>query len=247
MRDGEVQLVAASLSYSTVLSIVPFLAVVLAALNSIGGMETLYPKVERMLLINFQDTLGSEGIRLLQSMIKRVLSGKFGTIGAGVLVLTSTRLIYDMERGLHRVWNIKNTRPLLQRLLVYWIFLLALPIVLALSVHLNQATPVLEIKNLFPSSGRSAAVFFVLIFLLNKMVPNIKVRWFACLVGSLMTTTLLLALQWGFGKLTHSVFQYSKLYGGIAAVPAFLIWVLLIWQIVLFGVAITASLHRSRN
>ena len=93
MAHEDLSLVASALAFSTVLSLIPFLAVTLAALNYFDGLETLTPKVEVFLLENFNSTAGSEGIQLLKKGIARIQSGRLGGIGAFVLILTATRMM----------------------------------------------------------------------------------------------------------------------------------------------------------
>lgn len=247
MKDGELQLVAASLSFSTALAIIPFFAVVLAALQHFGSLDVLYPKVETLLLTNFKGSIGTEGINVFKKIIERIHDGKTGSVGALILILTSTRLIFDMEHGIHRVWHIKTRRSLFRRLFIYWLLLLALPFALATYVAFINIKTVEPIIHLFPTEIRAGAITFILLYLIYKYVPDIKVKWFPAAISAAVATCLLGILQIFFKTLTREVFNYSKVYGSIAAIPAFLIWTLFVWQIILFGVALNASLQKKRQ
>lgn len=243
MKDGELQLVAASLSFSTALAIIPFFAVVLAALQYFGALDSLYPKVEALLFTNFKGSLGTEGVNVFKKIIQRIHEGRTGTVGALVLILTSTRLIYDMEHGIHRVWHIKTKRSLFQRLFAYWLLLLIFPFLLAIYVAFINFKTVEPIILLFPSEFRVVSILFLFLFLTYKFVPNTKVKWVPALISAAVATGLLSILQMFFKTLSREIFNYSKVYGSIAAIPAFLIWILFVWQIILFGVALNASLQ----
>lgn len=104
MREGELQLVAASLSFSTIIGLVPFLAVVLATFKSIGGLEELYPKVESFLLIYLREAAGSDVTKFIRIFIKNINAGRLGTTGAVFLFITSVKLLHDMEVGINRIW-----------------------------------------------------------------------------------------------------------------------------------------------
>ena len=127
MRDGELALVAASLSFSTAIALVPFIAVVLATFQSIGGLEALYPKVEALLLRNMREAAGSDVTNFIRIFLKNISAGKLGTTGAVLLFLTSIRLLHDMEVAIHRVWNVRNSRPFYKRLIYQWALILVIP------------------------------------------------------------------------------------------------------------------------
>ena len=77
MKDGEVQLVAASLSFSTAIALVPFIAVVLATFQSIGGLEALYPKVEMFLLRNMREAAGSDVTKFIRIFLQNIKTGYY--------------------------------------------------------------------------------------------------------------------------------------------------------------------------
>lgn len=234
LQDGEIGLVAASLSFSTVLSIVPFLAVSLAVIQKLGGLEALYPKVEKLILSNFSTALGTDGLSLIKASLKRMTSSKLGSLGAIFLVFTSTRLIYDMERGIHRVWNIKNKRNFFQRITYYWLSILVFPFGLAIY------TAILSTKEFHPMALQVASIVFFLT-LIYKIVPNVKVPWPSAFFGSLIGTVSLLITNSLFLWFSKKAFYFGKLYGSIASIPLFLLWVLLIWYAILFGATASAS------
>ncbi len=105
LRDGEIQLVAAALAFSTALSIIPFLAVSLTAFQSFGGFEALYPKVESLILSNFKEVVGSDVSNFIRKAIARTQIETIGVMGVLILIFTSLRMVYDMETGLNRIWN----------------------------------------------------------------------------------------------------------------------------------------------
>jgi membrane protein len=233
--DGEIALVAGSLSFFTVLCIIPFLAVSLVIIQKIGGLESLYPKVEKLILAYFSSIIGTEDITLIKKSLKRMISGKVGGLGALFLVLTSTRLIYEMERGIHRVWNIKNERNLFQRITYYWLSILLFPFGLAIY------TAILSTKEIHTFSFQIFSILFFLM-LVYKIVPNIFVPWRAAIWGAIVGTVSLLITNQIFLWFSKQAFNYGKLYGSLAAIPLFLLWVLLLWYAILMGAATSASM-----
>ncbi len=247
VQDGELQMVAASLAFSTVLSLIPFLAVSLTILQKLGGLESLYPQVEKMIFSNFSETAGGEGIRLIKAAILRMQSAKIGFWGALILIMTSTRLIHDMEVGINRVWNIENKRSLAQRVFFYWLAIIVFPFGLATLVAINSMRQLSEISNQIPTELVYISVFFLVLMFVYKIVPQVFVRWRSAVASAMVGALGLMSVHRLFLWFSRKVFNYSKLYGGLASIPLVLLWILLLWYAILFGAAIGASLQKKEN
>jgi membrane protein len=242
--SGEIQLVAGALSFSTLLSLVPFMAVSLATLQYVGGLEAIYPKVEAIALQYFQGATGSEGTQVIHRVFRRVQTGRMGGWGAVALVLASVFLVNDMEKGLHRVWNLPTRRPLHQRIILYWIFMILFPTVLACYAALSSTKFYASLTAVVPANNLSILILFLTLYLVYKVVPNTRVSIGAAFVGALIGTVGLTALFTSFKWLTQSFFTLGKLYGSFAAIPTLLVWILLTWYMVLVGAAISASFRK---
>lgn len=245
IKEGELQLVASSLAFSTVLSLIPFVAVSLAVLQKIGGMEVIYPNVERWILSNFSETAGQEGIKLIKGALGRMMSGRLGYLGAFFLLMTSTRLIADMEIGINRVWNINNDRHLAKRMFFYWLLILIFPICLAGYVAIYYTKEYSDLSQQVGHGVFHATLLASILFFVYKFVPALKVRTSSALIGAGVGSILTITVHKGFLWASHTVFNYSKLYGGIAALPLVLLWVLLLWYCILFGAVVSASFKHS--
>lgn len=239
--SGELQLIAAALSFSTVLSLIPFLAVSLATLQYVNGLETLYPKVESIALQYFQGPMGAEGMSIVQKVFKRIYAGRMGSWGAVVLILASILLINDMEKAIHRIWNLPDRRPLFQRIFFYWVSLIFFPMCLVVFVALTSLKIFGNVTTFIPISLLQTVLLFLALFLVYKVVPHTKVTSRSAATGAVLASIGLILLTKSFKWLSQSFFSWGKLYGSFAAIPALLIWILLIWYIVLLGAAITAS------
>lgn len=239
ISDGELQLIASSLAFTTVLSIVPFVAVSLAIINYIEGLEALYPKAQSLVLSFFGGPLGNEGVKILKTIFLRLQSGKIGPLGALALALTSVMLIREVESAFHRIFNILNRRPLYKRWFLYWVFVLSFPFILAATVAIGSLKPVIGVM---PSSLFLYIVICLVLTLLFKVVPNTKVGILESFAGASCSTLGLWGLANTFKWMTNSVFNYSKFYGSLAAFPAALIWIQMIWFLILLGATITSSL-----
>lgn len=248
MRDGELQLVAASLSFSTVLAIIPFIAVVLATLKFVGGgFELFYPKVQQLFLHNLRETAGAAAARTIRGFLNNISAGKMGATGAIFLIATSFRLLHDMEVGIHRLWNVKNSRLVYKRLLFYWLLILLLPFALALYVSFVSLENVSAVRRLLPRGVSDFGFVWVALVIVYKFVPNLKVNWAPVFISSGLTALVLYVAQKGLTWVTGQLFNYDKIYGSFAAIPVLLIWILTIWYIILGGVAVCASLQKRRK
>lgn len=244
MRAGEIQLVAASLSFSTVIALVPFIAVVLATFQSIGGLEALYPKVEALLLKNMREAAGSDATKFIRIFLRNISAGKLGTTGAILLFITSLRLLHDMEVGINRVWNRPNTRPFYKRLIYQWGLILAIPVFLAIYVGFTSLEEFQFVHRVLPAGASNSLVLVGSLFLIYKFVPDVSVHSRAAFLSSLVTSLALFCVHKTYSALAVGFFSYNKIYGSFAALPLLLFWILTIWYVILAGVALCASLQR---
>ncbi len=243
-RDGEIQLVAASLSFSTLLSIVPFLAVILATFKFLGGDDILYSRVENLVLLYFKEAAGPQFALIIKTAIRNIHAGGLGLVSAVFLVLTSFRLMHEMEYGILRVWNQKNTRPLLKRFFVYWFLVIILPVFLAIYVGFTTLVRMQFGRQYLPGALSGMSTLCLVLYLTYKYVPDIKVKTKSALFSALLASLGLFVVQSTFTWVAIKLFRMNNIYGSFAALPIFLIWVLTIWFVILGGVAICASTQR---
>jgi membrane protein len=244
MRDGEMQLVAASLAFSTAIGLVPFLAVVMATFQSIGGLEALYPKVEGLLLYTLREAAGPDATKFIRIFLRNISAGRLGTMGAVFLVITSVRLFHDMEVGIHRVWNQRNTRPYYKRLIYQWFWILFIPILLAVYVGFTSLEQFKFVSALIPAPLSNAFVLIGCLFLVYKMVPDFSVSTKAALISAAIAAIGMYGVHKFWALLAINFFNYNKIYGSFAALPILLLWILSLWYVILMGVALCASLQK---
>lgn len=246
LREGEIRLVAGSLAFSTVLAIIPFLAVTLAVFQTIGGLEFLVPKIQNLFFRYFREALGVEFLSFIRSVLKRINPKTLGTTAALILVFTSFRLLQDIEYGINRMWKQRPLRPLHKRFAVAWVLMLIIPVLLAIYAGFRSVE---FFKPLFRHyrdwvDGLAAMLF---IFFMYKFVPEAKVRTKIAFLGALLSALAIVGLVKSFAAVTKSFFLVSKLYGSVATIPLFLIFILIVWYIILIGAAFVASNHTNES
>ncbi|MFG6487843.1 YihY family inner membrane protein [Roseateles sp. BYS78W] len=247
-REEKLGLTAGSLTFTTLISLVPLLTVMLAVF-------TAFP-----MFSNFQSALEQYFLKSLipANIAKPVLASltqfaskasKLGAVGLVALGVTALALMLTIDRTLNAIWRVKRPRPMAQRVLVYWAGLTLGPLLLGGSLTLTSYAISVGQGYLtaLPSSVSTAlgSIDIVLLGLamggLFHYVPNTHVRWRHALLGGAFVS-----IGFSFAKsllawYVKQVPTYSTLYGAFATVPVFLIWVYLGWVIVLLGAILAAN------
>ncbi|MGE0725369.1 MAG: YihY family inner membrane protein, partial [Alphaproteobacteria bacterium] len=172
-----------------------------------------------------------------------------GVIG---LAVTAILLLFTIEARFNFIWRVPTERPLLGRVLSYWAILTLGPLMLGASLSLSSG--VIEWADRAGLGVALARVAWLLTFLLGAaafsalylIIPNRAVRWRDGLTGGIVAAVLFKLLQWGFGYYVTEFVSYQAVYGAIAALPIFLLWMYLIWAVVMFGAVIAAALPEWR-
>ncbi len=246
ITSGELQLIASALSFSTILSIIPFLAVTLSTIQYMYGFEKLYPQIQTLVLEYFHGPLGTEGVQFAQDIIKKMHSRKFGALGAVALILTSVLSINHIEKAFHRIWNLPERRPLHKRIFLAWMALILFPAGLAVYTAATSIKVLNNIVSIFPTPLVNTLLLFAVLFSLYKIVPHTRVSGKAAATGAAFGSLGLIILWRTFKWINHSFFSWNKVYGGFAAIPTFLIWVLFFWYVILIAAGIAASFRSEK-
>lgn len=246
VRQSEMQLLASSLAFATVVSIVPLLAVSLSVFKAYGGFDKMLGEIERLVIQNLAGAAGVEVRRALRAAIERVHSGALGLGGMAGLVITSTKLFHDMDAAIHRVWGLRKGRPLLRRLLVYWAIMFAGPVGLAATLGLVGSIDI-ELVSAFPKRSLGLGLGWFALFAVCKWVPARVVDTRPALWSSIGGAVAFMAAQEVYSTLTKQILSYNKVYGSLASIPIFLLWILILWQICLGTVAFCAAWQMRRD
>jgi len=246
--DGQLTLRAMSMVYTTLLSMVPLLALTFSVLKGFGVHNQLEP-----LLLNTLSALGDKGVEIatqIVTFVENIKVGVLGSLGLGMLVYTVISLLYKIEMSFNYVWHIERARPFGQRFSEYLSVILVGPILIfsalgmtaslmSSSIVQTLATiPVLGwmvdyIGKLIPYTLVVGAFTFVYIFM-----PNTKVRILPALIGGTAAGIAWEAMGWAFGAFVVNSSNYTAIYSGFAILIMFLIWMFVSWLILLLGASI---------
>ena len=247
---------AASLAYTTLLSLVPLLAVgfvFLSALPVFQGIG-LQRQIEDFVFTNFVPALGAS----IQSHILefRQKATGLGAVGFAVLSATVLALLATIESAFNAIWRVRRKRRRMLQLLTYWALLTLGPLLigtgLAVSSYLVSLPLFSEVETNWGLQGKLLGTLpFVLTFLafllVYKLIPNRHVPLTHALGGSLVASILFEFAKRGFTYYITHFPTHEAIYGAFASIPIFLIWIYLCWVIVLLGAEITRSLTTFAN
>jgi membrane protein len=248
LADGQLTLRAMSLVYTTLLSLVPLLALSFSVLKAFGVHNQVRPA-----LLAFLAPLGTKGAQITEQVIgfiDNIRVGVLGAVGLGMLIYTVTALLQKIELSFNFVWRVKRARPLAQRFSQYLSVLTIGPVLvfsaIGITASFMSSTVVQSLLAIEPFGTLIDVVghlvpyllviaAFALIYLL---MPNTRVRLGSALVGALVAGVLWQSLGWGFATFVTASTQYTAIYAGFAIVIVSMIWLYLNWLIVLIGASL---------
>lgn len=253
------QLRAAALTFYSILSLIPILAMVFGIAKGFGFEQTLELLLQEK--IASRDMVAQEGLDWIISKAKLLLESTRGSLIAGVglivLMWAATRVLRHIEAALNDIWEIKNSRPWIRN----FTDLLSIMVVAPILFILAQSTTVFItaiIQDLSKGMELLGHLFllmklvpFGLIWLLFTMiyvvVPNTKVNFKSALVAGVIVGTTFQLSQWIFFKSQMGISKYNAIYGSFAFLPLLLIWIQTAWLILLLGAEIAfANQHINR-
>lgn len=245
--------IGASLAYTTLLSLVPLVALVVGIVSIFPFFRTVLAQVNRFLVQNLLPE--KAGAVIAQYTLTFSQKAQDMTwLGLAFLALTALLLMVSVEKTFNHVWRVNASRPIGERIKLYCIMLLLGPLVLGgifgamsygvtVSLGLFGEPPWLQ-HTLF--KGVSLALLWGFFAFLYYAVPNARVRLGHALVGGLFAAVGISLMQRGFEIYLSNVPSYTLIYGAFAVVPIFLVWLYLCWLVLLLGGLIAATLHRHR-
>lgn len=243
------------LSFTTLLSIVPVLAVVISVFAKTNIFENLSNRVLNQLF----EYIVPSSITNAQDYLLQFSQQASQLKGVGILfvLITTMMLLRTVDQRINLFWDNQHTRRWWLSLAHYLGVALFGPLLLAASIALSSYLSALPLVNLFKNieviNGFSflAIVPFFLNWLgfsfLYRYVPLAKVHWQSAFIGGLLAAICLELLKLGFSLYLKWFPTYDLIYGVFAAIPIFLLWIYLNWFVVLFNAAIVSQLERYRT
>lgn len=239
---------AATLAYATLFAVVPFAAVVFGVVSMFPFYEDWVEQMTRFVFQHFMPSAADVVAGFLAEAAgnARALSG----VGAITVLVTALLTLSRIEDTFNRIWRVDMPRRPLSRLLIYWAALTLLPLLAVASFAVSSYLASVPLLGDEASRGGLLRLLPVLLELVAftlayRLIPNRSVAFRHAATAGVMATLLFELAKWGFALyLTRA--NYQALYGAIAVIPIFLIWLYVSWVVVLLGASLAASLSAFR-
>jgi membrane protein len=241
--------VAGSLTFTTVLALVPILTIALAIFTTFPLFHTFRASLEAYFVQNLMPKgIANTILGYLTQFSSKAT--RLSAVGAVALIVTAVMMMLMIDRVFNQIWRVKTRRPIAQRILVYWALVTLGPLLIGVSISLTSYlfTATNGVVRHVPFVG---AVFFSLVSVLLStfaftamyvVVPNRLVEWRDALCGGLLAAVAFEIVKRLFAIFVVKVPTYTVVYGAVAAFPIFLVWIYLGWLITLGGAVVTAAL-----
>lgn len=245
---------AASLTFSTLLSLVPMVTIALTVFSAFPVFEEFSSQIKSYLLSNLIPE--NAGIIINQYMQQFAESAtRLTAVGIGFLAVTAMSMMLTIDNAFNVIWQVTQPRPLVKRLVAYWAVLTLAPLLVGASLSLTS-----WLVGLSMGHGKYVSPFGVVVLktlsvlfttlaftMLFELVPNRYVPRIHALAGALVAALAFEASNRIFGYYISHFPTYKLVYGAFASVPIFLMWIYLSWLTILLGAVIAASLSHWRT
>jgi len=246
---------ASALTYSTLLSIVPLLAILFAIARGFGFDHMMEEQIRGGL--STQEVAAKTILGFVDSYLKQTKSGVFVGVGLVLLLWTVVNLTANIELTFNSIWQVKKPRTLYRKITDYFSMFLLLPVLIVVSGGLT-----IFMSTMIKSMEGFVVLAPILKFLVRTIpfvltwfmftalyifIPNTKVKFKHALISGIIAGTTYQAFQFLYISGQISVTKYNAIYGSFAAIPMFLLWLQISWTICLFGAELTYAGQNIKN
>jgi membrane protein len=241
--------VAGSLTFATVLALVPMLTIAFAIFTTFPLFNTFRTSLEAYFIQSLMPrTISNTILGYLSQFATKAT--RLSAVGAVALIVTAVAMMLTIDRAFNQIWRVKSSRPFAQRIVVYWAVVTLGPLLIGVSISVTSSL-FSATNGVVRSDAFIGSVFYTLVSVLLTMcaftllyvaVPNRMVEWRDAACGGLVA-----AIAFEVAKRIFVVFvakfpTYTMIYGALAAMPIFLVWVFVSWLIILVGAVVAAAL-----
>ncbi|MFP4289944.1 MAG: YihY/virulence factor BrkB family protein [Bacteroidota bacterium] len=251
VREDELQIRASSLTYYTLLSIVPVVAMAFGIAQGFGLEAFLEDQLREV--FTGREEVFNWIMEFANSMLETTQGGLVAGIGLVILLYTIIIMMVYVEETFNDIWQIKKSRPLARKVSDYFAMMFVTPLFLILSSattvflttqlsEISQQLNLLEflspalmyLVNLVP-----LVLIWIVFTLVYMVMPNTNVKFTSALMGAIVAGSVFIFVQWAYIHFQVGVSRYNAIYGSFAALPLLLLWLRISWLIVLFGAEIS--------
>jgi len=246
--------IAASLTFTTLLSLVPLITIALTLFSAFPVFEDFSLQIKMYLLKNLMPEMAGKVItEYMQQFTESAM--RLTAVGVVFLAMTAMMLMITIGQAFNTIWRVARPRPLLKRLVVYWAVLTLAPLLIGASLSLTSWLVGLSMgyAKHVPIFGVGVLKILPLLFttlafaMLFRLMPNRYVPHTHALIGAIVAALIFESMNRVFGYYVSHFPTYKLVYGAFASVPIFLMWIYLSWLTILVGAVIAASLSHWRT
>ncbi|HXA48074.1 MAG TPA: YihY family inner membrane protein, partial [Burkholderiaceae bacterium] len=249
LEEERLPQVAGSLTFNTVLALVPMLTIALAIFTTFPIFNTFRTNLEAYFIQSLIPKAISNTILDYLSLFAAKAS-RMSVVGAIALLLTTAATMAMIDRTINDIWRVKTKRPLVQRVIAYWTIVTLGPLLIGVSItltsHLLKATDWLAMNlpflSAFLDTTASIGLSTLAFTLLYMVIPNRFIDWRDAGWGGFIAAVAFEIAKRGFTIFVTRFGSYTVIYGALAAIPIFLLWIYVSWLIILVCAVIAAAL-----
>jgi membrane protein len=246
---------AAALAYTTVLALVPLLAVMFLVFRTSASFAPAEDAVRQFLLQSLLADSIKNAVGYLDAFLTNVGRGAVGVTGMAMLIFLATWLFITIEATLNRIFRVHEQRRMVSRFTTLWSLMTLGPVLIAVGVYLTARFNDSAVGRFLITAPVIGALLGVLLpYLLTslvlamtyKLVPNTRVRFVPALVGGLVAGLLFGLSKLGFNFYVTQIYSGSyttRVYGTFALFPLFLLWIYILWLVALLGAVVTYTIQ----
>ncbi|MBU1701515.1 MAG: YihY/virulence factor BrkB family protein [Candidatus Eisenbacteria bacterium] len=249
---GRIALRASAMTFTTLLTLVPLLILTFSIIRALGGFGDLEIRLEGFILDNIAPGSQQQVQSWMLDFFRSVRAGTYNGISLMILLGGGLGLLGTVEGAFNDVWGIHRGRNLFHRFSTYTTIIFFGPLLIGLSLSMTASLKTSELwdglRTTIPVASFILSALFQLIpiiltciafTLMYVIIPNARVRVRAALPAGFAAGVLWEISKWGYGLYLGRATHYGALYGSLAAIPLFMVWVYLTWLVVLFGAHLT--------
>ena len=239
--------VASSLSYTSLIALVPLIAIGLAVFSAFPVFIEIKAQLQETIVQNLVPSIGKEISQYFNEFISA--TAKLTTVGVIGIAVTAILLLSTIENSFNYIFKVYKPRSIKTKITLYWTIITLWPLLYGVGFSLRGYFYTLQkfmpdnintdyfLSTLLPNLLTLGTIMMVYI-----LVPNKKVKIVHAFIGAIIASIAFFIMRKFFGTFIASSVAYTTLYGALAAIPVLLVWLYFTWAVVIFGAAVTAAL-----
>ncbi|MGZ5148618.1 MAG: YihY family inner membrane protein, partial [Burkholderiales bacterium] len=239
--------IASSLTYTSLLSIVPMVTVALTVIAAFPAFGEVTAALQTFILQNLVPASADVIASYTQQFSTN--AAKLTAVGIAFLVLTSIMLLLTIDRAFNDIWRVKRPRPVVQRVFVYWTLITVGPVLIGASLTLTSWLVGQAVGFVRGVPGAGVVLLSIVPVVLTSLafsllyiaMPNRRIALRDAVLGGVLAGVAFEVMKRSFAFYVAQFPTYTLVYGAFATLPVFLLWIYLSWLVVIFGAVVVAS------